>query len=160
MPFRPRRAPARCPVRVTPSPVSEARFVDSRIEWGADRCYEIGAVESRDGLAIEGPASASACVHLTDTFPPPAPQGFVAVQSEGAVNLSWDPAAASDLAGYIVLRAEAGTSPLAAITPAPIPETTFRDTPRPGVRYVYAVESVDRSGNVSAPSAQMEATAR
>ena len=52
---------------------------------------------------------------------------------------------------------------LAALTPSPVRETTFRDTTvRPGVRYVYAVVAVDTADpqNVSPQSNRAEETAR
>ncbi|HKT81888.1 MAG TPA: hypothetical protein VJP86_16785 [Vicinamibacterales bacterium] len=147
-------------LRLTPSPVAEPRFSDNRIEWGAERCYAVSVVETQDDMSVESTSSAPTCVRLADTFPPAAPQGVVAVQSEGAVNLSWDPSDAADLAGYLVLRAESPGDQLLPLTPSPIVETTFRDTPRPGVRYTYAIQALDRNGNASAPSARVDAAAR
>jgi hypothetical protein len=69
-----------------------------------------------------------------------------------------------DLAGYMVLRAPAVEGgKLVPITPAPIKETTFRDTKvRAGVRYAYVVVAVDTATpqNVSAQSNRVEETAR
>ncbi len=145
--------------RLTAAPLSEGPYRDTRMDWGAQRCYGVRAVEIVGGVAIESEPSPRACVTLTDTFAPAAPAGLTAVGTEGAVNLIWDADAAPDLAGYIVLRGPAG-GPLAPITPAPIRDTNFRDTVAAGVRWVYAVEAVDRAGNASEPSSTVEEAAR
>ena len=62
-----------------------------------------------------------------------------------------------------MLRGEAGSGTLTAVTTAPVKETTYRDTDvRPGVRYVYAVVAVDTATpqNVSVESNRVEETAR
>ena len=51
----------------------------------------------------------STCITPADTFPPAAPTSLAAVGSEGAINLIWEPSPGADLAGYIVLRGEAGS---------------------------------------------------
>ena len=95
-----------------------------------------------------------------DTFPPAAPTGLAAVGSEGAISLIWEASTEADLAGYLVMRAEAGGAPRP-LTPEPIKETTFRDaTAARGVRYVYTVVAVDTTGNRSTPSNAVEETAR
>jgi hypothetical protein len=84
------------------------------------------------------------------------------VSSAGVVALIWDPNTEQDLAGYLVLRAEAPGDTLRPITPAPITDAAYRDTAvTPGVRYVYAIVAVDRStpANISAQSARVEVTA-
>ena len=117
------------------------------------------AMRTADGLSLEGGGSPPGCATFADTFPPPPPQGLIAVASGGAINLIWDPSAASDLEGYLVLRGR-GSEALAPVTPEPIRETTFRDVVGAGVRYAYAVRAVDRAGNISEPSAQVDEAAR
>ena len=146
--------------RVTGMPVTDAQFVSTQIEWGAERCYAVRSVEVRDGLSAESGASPSACVKFTDTFAPMAPTGLIAVPSEAAINLTWDANVEKDLSGYVVLRGTAADSPLAPITSAPISETTFRDLVPPGGRYFYAVQATDKSGNASPASGRVDATAR
>jgi fibronectin type 3 domain-containing protein len=110
---------------------------------------------------IESPMSDPACVTPVDTFPPPAPTGVAAVAGPGTISLIWDAVAAGDLAGYVVLRADAPDGTLQALTPEPIKDTTYRDTAvTPGTRYAYVVVAVDRSKNRSAASARIEETAR
>ena len=146
-------------VRLTKTPVAGTRFADPRMAWGATRCYTVRAVLSVGALAIESDAPPPVCVTLKDTFPPGAPQNLTAVGSEGVISLIWNGGTEKDLDGYLVLRG-AGPGDLKAITPAPIHETNFRDTVQPGVRYVYAVQAVDKAGNVSPVSSRVEETAR
>ena len=62
--------------------------------------------------------------------------------------------------GYIILRGIAPAETLEPVTPEPIRETSFKDTVKPGVRFVFAVRAVDAAGNLSPPSARVEETAR
>ena len=85
------------------------------------------------------------------------------VPAPGVMNLSWQPNAEADLAGYIVLRGDAPGDTLQALTPEPISVTRFEDTTaRAGSRYVYVVVAVDRATprNTSAFSNRVEETAR
>ena len=141
-------------------PIAEAQFSDARIEWGAERCYVVRAVETVGDLTLESDAAPPACQKLVDTFPPAAPKGLTAVPTEGAINLIWQSNGEKDLAGYLVLRAVAPGENLSPVTPSPIQGTTFKDAVEPAVRYVYAVAAVDKAGNTSAPSGAVEATAR
>jgi len=102
-----------------------------------------------------------------DTFPPPPPTNLAAVGSEGGVSLIWDPSPGTDVAGYVVLRGEIGAAgppaTLAALTPQPIRESTYRDdTARRGSRYVYAVVAIDGAAppNRSVESNRVEEGAR
>jgi hypothetical protein len=84
------------------------------------------------------------------------------VAGDGVMNLGWDANTERDLAGYLVLRGEAPGATLQALTPAPIRETTYKDTTvKPGVRYTYAVVAVDTAmpPNTSA-QARTDETAR
>ena len=87
-----------------------------------------------------------------------APTGLQAIASEGAISLIWEPNTEKDLAGYIVLRGVAPSGMMAPVTPLPIQVTTLRDPVPSGVRYVYAVEAIDKAGNTSMPSSRSEET--
>jgi hypothetical protein len=116
-------------------------------------------VESLDGIAVESEPSPPACRLFADIFPPAAPVGLTSVPSGGAINLIWDPNKEPDLAGYLVLRGDTPET-LKAVTPEPIEESRFRDTVEPGRRYIYAVQAVDATGNISALSGTVEEFAR
>ncbi len=152
------------PQPLNAAPLSAAVFEDTRMQFGVERCYVVRTVEAAANVTVESPASPAACITPTDVFPPAAPKNLAAVGSEGAINLIWEANTDSDLAGYIVLRGEAGgAGPLTAITPAPIRETTYRDTAVvAGTRYVYAIVAVDTATpqNVSVESNHVEETAR
>ena len=103
-------------------------------------------------------------MQLVDSFAPAAPKGLASISSAGAINLIWEPNSEGDLAGYVVLRGtpHEGATEAAALEPitAPITETRFTDPVVAGTTYVYAVQAIDRAGNVSAASAPVTETAR
>ena len=139
------------------APLREPVFQDKRLEFGKARCYSVTSVATVATRRIESPMSDPSCVTPLDTFPPPTPAGLAAVAAPGGVSLIWDAVPAGDLAGYLVLRADAPDGTLQALTPEPIKDTTYRDAAvTPGTRYAYAVVAVDRSNNRSAPSAKVE----
>jgi hypothetical protein len=146
--------------QLTAKPIAETQYADSRMTWGATRCYGVRTVETADGLTVESEVSEPACVTLADTFPPAAPKGLQSVASEGVINLIWDANTEPDLDGYYLLRGPAPGDELVPITTAVIRETAFPDRVPPGMRFVYAVQAVDRSGNLSPLSAPTEETAR
>ena len=143
--------------RLTEQPLGASPFVDSRMTWGVERCYTVRAVHSIGQLAVESGPAPPVCEKLTDTFPPAAPKGLVAVASEGAINLIWDASSDKDLAGYLVLRAPASTRQFSPVTPEPLRDTTFTDKVQPGVPFIYAVLAVDVNGNRSGPSGESPA---
>ena len=145
---------------LTPMPVAEPRFADNRIEWGAERCYGVRAVDPSNGLFVESEAREPRCIKLVDMFPPAAPKDLKAVSTEGVISLIWDANTESDLAGYVILRALAPADRLDPLVTAPVLETSYNDTVQSGTRYVYAVQAVDKAGNTSPPSNRVEETAR
>jgi hypothetical protein len=148
---------------LNPKPLETATFQQAGAALGTEVCFRVRAVESNGPVLIESPLSESACVTPKDVFAPVTPKGLATVSTPGAVQLIWDANAESDLAGYIVLRAEAPDETLQPLTPAPIGDTVFKDgSVTPGVRYVYAIVAVDSATppNRSAPSERVEAIAR
>jgi hypothetical protein len=148
---------------LTPQPIDRHEFVIRAVTFGIERCFYIRPVDVIFGMSVQGPASPESCVTPVDTFPPQTPRALAAIAGAGVINLIWDANTEADLAGYIVLRGEAPGDKLLPLTPAPIRETTFRDTAvQTGVRYVYAVIAVDNAvpPNQSPQSARTEETAR
>jgi hypothetical protein len=143
--------------RLTDEPLAGSPFVDPRIAWDTERCYTVRAVHSIGALSVESEPAPPVCEKLTDTFPPAAPKGLVAVASEGAINLIWDANTEKDLAGYIVLRAPASTKEFTTVSHEPLRDTTFTDKVPVGTPFVYAIRAVDSNGNRSAPSADSPA---
>jgi hypothetical protein len=158
-------APGAGPLPAAPinsEPIETTTFTDPRMTFGVARCYALRTVERRGAVTIESPLSPSTCATATDTYPPPAPTGLVAVGSGGGVSLIWEPVAAPDLAGYLVLRGVEGEA-LKPITETPVVEATYRDTTaQPGVVYIYAVVAVDRStpANASPESNRVRESSR
>jgi hypothetical protein len=155
------------PGPVVPSPLNEKPvpappFVDARLQFGQARCYVVRSVVAFAGaVPVESDASAPACVTPADTFAPLAPTGLAAVASQGSISLIWSANTEPDLAGYLVLRAPAGSAAFKPLTPSPIKETTFNDTGvTAGERYAYVIVAVDAAGNRSAPSSQAQESAR
>jgi len=146
--------------RLNSEPVGGPSFVDSRIEWGEERCYAIRVVHRYEGVGtVESDASEPTCLTLADVFPPAAPTGVQSISSDGAIVLIWDPVTAADLAGYVILRGEPG-SDLQPIAVPPVREATYRDEVPSGRRFMYAVQAVDQTGNASDLSDTTEEVAR
>jgi hypothetical protein len=140
----------------------ESSFVD-RVEFGATRCYAVRRAIVQGGAVMESEASAPICITARDTFPPAPPRRLASVSDESGVSLIWEPNTDTDLAGYMVLRGDAPGDTLAPLTPAPIRETTYRDTTvKPGQTYVYAVVALDTAAppNISEPSNRATEVAR
>jgi hypothetical protein len=93
-----------------------------------------------------------------DTFPPPVPAGLAVIPGFGgsqSVDLSWEPVAATDLAGYLVYRKDGET--WLRLTPQPIEATSYRDgNAAIGASYTYRITSIDETGNESLPSLEIE----
>jgi hypothetical protein len=146
---------------LNPAPLTEPQFETTGVTFGQQLCVAVRGVQTVQNVRIEGAATQPACVTPRDIFPPAAPQRVSLLLLDGAIDLVWDTSPEPDVTGYVVLRGEAAGGPLRPLTPAPIQETTFRDTSvTPGVRYVYAVTAVDGAGNTSAESAHVEGVAR
>jgi hypothetical protein len=149
------------PAPLAPQPIAATEHIIKSVSFGTERCFVVRPVDQVQGTVVIGPASPPTCLTPADTFPPAAPRSLAAIAGAGVINLIWDANTETDLAGYHVLRVESPGDTLRPITSEPVTGTTFRDeTVRPGTRYVYAVVAVDRAGNSSAESNQMEETAR
>lgn len=87
-----------------------------------------------------------------EIIPPSAPTGLTAQASTAAVKLQWNANTQSDLAGYMVLRADADGSNWNTIA-RKITETSFIDnTCTQGKEYIYAIKAIDKSDNISKKS--------
>jgi PKD repeat protein len=113
------------------------------------------------GSAVQVVASAIAVRTAADSTAPGAPAGLTAEPVAGGLELSWEPVAAGDLAGYKVLYSPAaiydehstGVRELPGLSPDPWCLLTGISA-ETHVRVV----AVDTSGNRSAPSAEVVAT--
>jgi hypothetical protein len=164
----PSRAPDRAagdgaPVPLNPMPLAALRFSEPVSFDERRRCYVVRTVRGVAPALVEGPASPPVCVTPLDVFAPATPTDLATIASADGISLIWEGVADADLAGYLVLRGDAGGDTLTPLTREPVQETQFTDdTVTPGVRYVYHVMAVDGRlplPNVSAP-AIIEDTAR
>ena len=152
---------AAAPLNTEPLPAATATAPG--VVFDDERCFAVRGVDTFDDVAVEGPASAPGCVTARDTFAPAAPTALEAVGGAGVISLIWEGVEAADLAGYVVLRGEAGAEPTTVLTPTPIGARSFEDRQvTPGVRYSYVVVAVDSAtpANRSAPSNRADETAR
>jgi hypothetical protein len=151
------------PVPVNPMPIAVRTFTEPLQLDERERCYTVRTVRGAEPPLVEGPTSPRACVTPLDVFAPAAPTGLAAIASADAISLIWEPVVDGDLAGYLVLRGDAGGDTLAPLTPDPIREAQFTDeSVMPGVRYVYHVIAVDSRLPLpnASPPAMIEETAR
>lgn len=148
---------------LNPAPLTTPKFEHAVAAIGEEQCYSVRSVRAAGAVPLEGAPSEPVCVTPKDTFAPAAPKGLAAVPTPGQISLIWDANTEADLAGYLVMRGEAGGGELQPLTPKPIRETSYRDsTVTAGVRYVYAIVAVDGATppNTSDPSARVEEIAR
>ena len=114
------------------------------------------------GHAFEetGPISDLIPINARDVFPPHVPAGLQAVADPEAhvIDLSWTPDTDADIAGYIVYRRASGSDNNAVrVSPPGLVAPSFRDASAlPGHNYAYSVSAIDRDGNESARSPEVE----
>jgi len=149
--------------------VMQGQALDKSIHFGETYEYRAQRIRrvSVDGETLElaGELSPPIQIVAADVFPPAVPAGLVAVVtrsengSETAIDLSWEPDAESDVAGYIVYRRE-GDAVWERISLAePVVGPAFHDVHvRAGHSYSYTVSAIDQGGHESARSAETQET--
>ena len=139
------------------SGTDEGRVLDRDAALDHTYAYTVQRVEkiTMRGQTVElaGPASKPMRIDARDLFPPATPTGLQAVADPEAraIDLSWQPDAEADLAGYRVYRREAGTSAQPQRVSGDVEAApSFHDTSvQPGHSYEYSVSAVDKDGNES-----------
>jgi hypothetical protein len=164
-PASPKPPGAGAPAPINPAPLDTLNFSDPLIGLdGRRRCYVVRSLRGDGAQTVEGLPSQPRCVEPVDDTAPEAPTRLSAKAGDGDITLEWEPNAEPDIAGYLILRGEAGDATLTPVTDTVVTETRFVDrTVRPGVRYIYAVQAIDSHlprPNVSVESARVEETAR
>jgi len=139
-----------------------ARFGES-YEYRAQRVARVDV--NGKTLELDGAFSAVVVIDVKDVFPPSVPMGLVAVATAGetggvpAIDLSWQPDADMDVAGYIVYRREEGGEWQRISADVPTVGPAFHDAQvQAGHMYGYAVSAVDKGGHESARSAEAQET--
>jgi hypothetical protein len=99
-------------------------------------------------------------INARNVFAPRIPTGLQAVADPEAkaIDLSWSPNTEATIAGYIVYRRDSGASsnPVK-VSPPGLVAPSFRDASAlPGHTYAYSVSAIDRDGNESARSSEVE----
>ena len=132
-------------------PVAGTSYVDTTASYGVTLVYTLRATLP-DKPRVEGAPAVEAVIDYRDVFPPPRPARLQVLSEGKRVRLLWGPVAASDLAGYVLFRAEADGPPVR-LNKELVTDSFFTDeSVEPGRRYRYTVRAVDRSGNESPPS--------
>lgn len=150
--------------------VQQGQALDKTIRFGETYEYRAQRVArvTIDGKKMElsGELSAPVQVEARDVFPPTVPIGLVAVPTRAengnsaAIDLSWEPDAEADIAGYIVYRREGDGAWQRISPPEPVVGPAFHDAQvQPGHQYRYAVAAVDQGGHESARSIEAEESA-
>ena len=138
-------------------PVAATEYADTSGAYGSTYVYTVTAIPKGHSGTESAPAIQFG-LDYPDVYPPPPVAELDALAEQTVVRLSWSPVEASDLAGYVLFRAE-GNGPFARLADLPAAATTYEDRRiATDTTYRYVVRSVDRAGNVSAASP--ESTAR
>lgn len=148
---------------------ARGKVLDKDIRFGESYEYRAQRIATTtvDGQKLElaGPLSPPVHIDAAKIFPPDAPTGLAAVATvEGdpasaSIDLSWQPDAETDLAGYVVYRREADGA-WQRVSPAPpVVGPGYHDANvQPGHTYFYSVSAVDEEGHESARSVEAHET--
>jgi hypothetical protein len=138
--------------------------IDATAHTGNSYRYVIQRVaqitEAGHDLEVASQPTAPFPVDYRDVFPPPVPTGLVSAADSASrsIDLDWTPDVDAGLAGYIVYRRPTGANqPPERVSDKPVTTSTWSDTTaQPGQRYAYSVSAIDKSGNESRRSGEVE----
>lgn len=157
---------------LVPAGEVRGRAIDKDIRFGNTYEYRAQRITrvTANGKTLELDSSFSPPVKVEalDVFPPAMPTGLAAVATPAengagpAIDLSWQPDAEADVAGYAVYRRETGQPESAwqRISAAqPVVGAGFHDPKvQPGRTYEYAVTALGQNGKESARSESAQET--
>lgn len=131
-------------------------WIDEQVQFGSLYAYRVRAVRRPGDSVARSPYSQEVSITPADCFAPPVPAGLTAIGGLDAVELTWEPVEAADLAGFRLYRSamDGPWERLAEL--AGSLSFTDRDA-APGRLYRYAISSFDRNGNESERSDAVEA---
>jgi hypothetical protein len=132
------------------------RYLDESTVFGNRYRYQVQAIAAADQWSV---LSAPAEITPVDIFPPAIPEGLAAVPTPQSIELAWTRNTDTDFQGYNVFRSMDNGAFEKIGTLIEVP--TFSDSKiEPGKHYRYTVSAVDLTGNESARTAPVEATAQ
>jgi len=132
------------------------RYLDETTAYGTRYRYLIQAIASENQWSV---VTEAAVITPVDTFSPAVPEGLSAVPTPRSIELAWTRNTETDFMGYNIFRSvdNAPFEKIATLVEAP----TFSDSKiEAGKKYRYEVSAVDLTGNESARTAPVEATAQ
>jgi hypothetical protein len=130
-------------------------WVDLQTRYGETYEYSVQSLMAADGARAESALSDPISIVPLDRFPPAVPSGLTALAGPSSIELTWDPNAETDFAGYFVYRAANGGAFKRLAGPLATPSFSDKDA-HPGIKYGYAVSAVDQAGNESERSNAVE----
>ena len=129
--------------KLTPQPLKDQLFVDTRVKEGTSYRYRLKAVREVYGALLESTVSDEKSIEFLRVVPPPAVQELVAVSMPKAVQLRWQGLESHLVQGYHLYRRTAQEKAPQRITRQVVPDTIFEDRQvQPGVPYFYSVSAV------------------
>ena len=132
------------------------RYLDESTSYGTRYRYQVQAIAADNQWSV---LSEPAEITPRDIFSPAVPEGLSAVPTPQSIELAWTRNTEMDFHGYNIFRSvdNGPFQKIASLIEAP----TFSDSMiEPGKRYRYTVSAVDLTGNESARTAPVEATAQ
>jgi fibronectin type 3 domain-containing protein len=137
--------------------VQQEQWVDHAAEFGKPYVYMVQRiVKLEGGRTAQSELSSEVRITPSDTFPPSAPGGLLAVAAPKSVELTWEANTESDLASYRVYRATGEGAFEKAADGLQTPGWSDRAV-ESGKTYRYAVTAIDQAGNESARSPVVQA---
>jgi hypothetical protein len=118
--------------------------VDATVRPDRSYVYTVRAAPVAETPLILGPAADPVAASTKDVFPPPAPEGLLALAETGGTRLVWNPSLADDLAFYRVYRLDGATRTRVADG---LKDPLWFDAGASG--RTYGVTAVDKAGNES-----------
>jgi hypothetical protein len=136
--------------------VDHPEWTDAAAEYGKTTAYLVQALVKLDeDKFAESDLSNAVSLKPIDKFPPAAPVELHATVGPASVELSWEPNAEPDLAGYRVYRSVDGGAFERVAEVAAVPTYSDKAVER-GKKYRYAIAAFDKAGNQSGHSTAVE----
>jgi pectin methylesterase-like acyl-CoA thioesterase len=129
---------------------TEPTFTDASAPAGKTVYYKVTAVDASGNVS----AAAAVTAVPVDTTAPAAIAPITVSADTSRVKLDWASSKESDLAGYLVYRANSADGEYIRLMATPVTSSEYSDTTSiPGTPMHYRVVAVDKSGNESLPVA-------